>query len=214
MKTKWTPLLLITIVIVAGIYLITGTPASSSGNLTTSQDTKAGQVVVKADGDVIYLTSETVPGEADADDSAKDATISAEADSAPGITTDADGRYINLQPSNYPGNFGQVFRATLNMVLVIAVLLVFGYIVIAAIQWITSGGDKGKIDGSRQMMISAVIGLILVVSSYAVINVIARFIGFSSVDDIFTLVRPISTYSVASDSATTEFQLVPDVNPE
>lgn len=216
MRANWTLLLLVTLSLVAGLYLVTGTPASSSGNLTTSEDTQAGQVRVRADGDVIYLTSETVPGETvvESEEPVEGSTLSAEPTSTFGLLDDLDGRFINLQPPRYPGNFGQVFRAVLNFILVIAVLLVFGYIVMAAIQWITSGGDRGKTDRARQMIISAVVGLIIIVSSYAVINVIVRFIGFSSVDEVFTLVRPINTYSVATESATTDITVMPDVRQE
>jgi hypothetical protein len=193
--------------LVAGVYLLTGGRASSSGKLTTSQDTEAGQVRVKADGDVLYLTNETQPG---GDSTALESQT---ATTAATVST-SSGRRIFLQPPQYADNIGQVFSAGLNLVLIICVLLVFGYIVIAAVQWITSGGDKAKTEKSRQMIVNAVIGLIIVVSSYAVINLISRFIGFNDVTDVVNNIRPIRYYNDATPSATPNISPSPSVSPE
>jgi hypothetical protein len=217
MRSKWYLLIALSFITVASMYLVQSAPISASGKLTTTEDTQAGQVRLKTDGDIIYLSSETVPGavEEDVAETGRVATASTQsADSTLAIIGDEVGQIINLRPARYADNIGQVFRAVLNFILVIAVLLVFGYIVMGAIQWITSGGDKAKTDRARQMMTSAVIGLIIVVSSYAVINVVARFIGFGTVDEIFSLVRPISTYNLATDSAEADLTVIPDVDPE
>ncbi len=93
-------------------------------------------------------------------------------------------RTIILDPNegsntdSFATNIGVVFRAVLNFVLIIAVLLVFGYLVLGGIEWITSGGDKGKTESARNKITAAVIGLIILVSSYAILTVVLQFLGF------------------------------------
>ncbi|MBI3380212.1 hypothetical protein HY029_05655 [Candidatus Gottesmanbacteria bacterium] len=43
--------------------------------------------------------------------------------------------------------------------------------------WITSGGDKNNLQQSRDRIINATIGLIIVVSAWAVIGVIGKILG-------------------------------------
>jgi uncharacterized membrane protein YjgN (DUF898 family) len=94
---------------------------------------------------------------------------------------------ININPNeggtgdaHFATDIGQVFRAVLNFVLIIAVLLVFGYLVLGGIEWITSGGDKGKTESARNKITAAVIGLIILVSAYAILTVVLNFLGFDT----------------------------------
>lgn len=81
--------------------------------------------------------------------------------------------------THWATDIGALFRAVLNFVLVIAVLLVFGYLVLGGIEWITSGGDKGKTESARNKITAAIIGLIILVASYAILTVVLRFLGFN-----------------------------------
>ncbi|OGJ16778.1 MAG: hypothetical protein A2632_01915 [Candidatus Pacebacteria bacterium RIFCSPHIGHO2_01_FULL_46_16] len=65
------------------------------------------------------------------------------------------------------------------------VLTVFGglfFIVtflIAGINWVTAGGDKGKIEKARGSMVQGVLGLVVVVAAYAIIGVIGSVVGLN-----------------------------------
>jgi hypothetical protein len=48
-----------------------------------------------------------------------------------------------------------------------------------AIQWITSGGDKGQLEGARNKITNALIGLIIVGASWAVFTLIGQFFGIA-----------------------------------
>src|ERR1051326_265444 len=65
-------------------------------------------------------------------------------------------------------NSSTVVGRVVTILLVIAVVLALIFLIWGAIRWITSGGDKGKIDGARQAITSAVIGLILALLAYAI----------------------------------------------
>src|SRR5690242_5668833 len=56
-------------------------------------------------------------------------------------------------------DLSKLIQGLLNMVLFVAALLVFAYMIWGGIQWITSGGDKGKTEEARNKITAAVIGL-------------------------------------------------------
>lgn len=63
---------------------------------------------------------------------------------------------------------------------IVSVLLSLYYICWGGIDWITSGGKKEKISAARDKIIAAVIGLIIVSSSYALLNLVLQFLGVTS----------------------------------
>lgn len=58
----------------------------------------------------------------------------------------------------------------------IGALMVIGYLVLGAIEWILSGGDSGKLDKARQKMTHAVIGMVILVSSFIIIGFISSLL--------------------------------------
>lgn len=77
-------------------------------------------------------------------------------------------------------DLGSLMQGILNMVLVIAALLVFFYMIWGGIQWITSGGDKGKTEEARNKITAAIIGLAVLAASYALFRVVLYFLGISN----------------------------------
>ncbi len=57
------------------------------------------------------------------------------------------------------------------------VALVF-MILWGAFDWLSSGGDKEKIESARRKIMSAIIGIILFATAFAVITVLGQFTGF------------------------------------
>jgi len=101
---------------------------------------------------------------------------------------------IEVTPgTGYATDFGTMFSAILNVVMLVAAILVFAYLIFGGIQWITSGGDKNKAEEARNKITAAIIGLIIVAASYAVINLVVNFLGFGSFNDVFKNVGDITT---------------------
>lgn len=51
-------------------------------------------------------------------------------------------------------------------------------LLIGGISWVSSGGDKAKIESSRDRITHAFIGLTIVVASWGIIALIGQFLGF------------------------------------
>ena len=76
---------------------------------------------------------------------------------------------------------GNVFGNVITIIFVIATLLALVYLIWGGIKWVTSGGDKTKVDGARAAIVAAVVGLIIVFLSYFILNVVVGLFipGFS-----------------------------------
>jgi len=92
-------------------------------------------------------------------------------------------------------NMGSVISSLLSFIMALAALMVFIYLIWGGIQWITSGGDKSKTEEARNKITAAVIGLIVLAASYAILQIGLKLLGFTSIGDTFQNVKVIQSGS-------------------
>jgi len=63
------------------------------------------------------------------------------------------------------------------LITILATLFFIVYAFIAAFNWITAAGEKGKIEKAKDRLIWSTLGLILIVATYAIIGLIGGIIG-------------------------------------
>jgi len=106
---------------------------------------------------------------------------------------------INLGP---PGGFGTIpsnidlktiIGSGLQLLLLIAAVFFFVYLIIGGIKWIMSGGDKAKVEAARNQITHALIGLLVVFGAWIVASLIKTMFGI----DIFNPPIPSFTKSVS-----------------
>ncbi len=68
-------------------------------------------------------------------------------------------------------------------------LAVIAYFIWGAIEWITAGSDSKKTEGARQRMTNAIIGLVILVSSFTLLSFISK-IFFGNSFDLLKLTLP------------------------
>jgi len=91
-------------------------------------------------------------------------------------------RDINLQP---PSGWEKLANITLpgivstviKLILVVAALIAFIFLVIGGIKWITSGGDKEQTAKAQGTITAALIGLVIVFAAWAIIKLLEAFFG-------------------------------------
>ena len=84
----------------------------------------------------------------------------------------------NFAPTEgFFGTFESLWDKLLSFVMAIGLLLVFMYLIWGGIDWITSGGDKGKTEGARNKITAAVIGLIVLAAAYAILTIAVGFLA-------------------------------------
>jgi hypothetical protein len=58
-----------------------------------------------------------------------------------------------------------------------------------AIQWLSSGGEKQSLQNAQKRIVNALIGLVIVVLSYAIISIIGQILGFDILDVAFQVLK-------------------------
>lgn len=88
---------------------------------------------------------------------------------------------INLSSAGFKiQDVGKLVTGLLNLVMFVAAILVFAYLIWGGITWITSGGDKGKTEEARNKITAAIIGLAVVAASYAIFLLVTGFLGVAN----------------------------------
>lgn len=67
--------------------------------------------------------------------------------------------------------------AAIGIVYVIGAIIFVFLLITGAISWMTSGGDKQAVESARGKITSAIIGLVLLLISFAIIGLIENFFG-------------------------------------
>lgn len=75
--------------------------------------------------------------------------------------------------------FQNVLPKAISLLFVGGVVIFFFVLLIGAIQWISSGGDKQALEGARGKISNALIGLVILFSTFAVIKLIEAFFHIS-----------------------------------
>ena len=97
--------------------------------------------------------------------------------SAQGITNPAlDPSIQNLTGEGFLQNFLPRF---ITVALIIGVVVFLFILIIGAIQWISSGGDKAAIETARSKIINALIGLFILLSVFAILALLSSFFGLN-----------------------------------
>ena len=94
-----------------------------------------------------------------------------------------------------PGNIkisdiGELISALVGTLLIVAALLAFFYLILGGIQWITSGGDKTGMEAARNKITHAIVGLIIVGASWAIMLLVQRFLGVEIIGSSLTFPTP------------------------
>jgi hypothetical protein len=72
---------------------------------------------------------------------------------------------------------GNLVSNTVSVAFIVAAVAFFAFLVIGGMEWLTSSGDKTKIDTAQKRITNAVIGLAIVAASYAIYTLVLDFFG-------------------------------------
>lgn len=94
---------------------------------------------------------------------------------------------ININPTEQGlvriTDVGRLLNSFVSGAIVLALIMVLFYLVLGGIQWITSGGDKGKTEAARNKITSAIIGLAIVAASWAIFMIVGYVFGVNIAGD-------------------------------
>src|SRR3989339_416982 len=73
--------------------------------------------------------------------------------------------------------FSELLPNIIGLILVFGAVAFFFMLLWGAVSWIISGGDKAHIESAKSRITSALIGLILLLSTFAIVKLIEAFFG-------------------------------------
>ncbi|MBU0978698.1 MAG: hypothetical protein ABIJ03_01805 [Patescibacteria group bacterium] len=83
----------------------------------------------------------------------------------------------NSGDDSYRSNFSYLVTSLMSFIMAIAALAVLLFLLFGAIEWISSGGDKNKLESARNKMMHAALGIIILSATTAIFMVIQQFVG-------------------------------------
>lgn len=76
------------------------------------------------------------------------------------------------------GGISFFFSNLIVLIYAVAIIVLIFMILWGAFEWITSEGEKEKIEAARNKIIHAIIGIVLFAVAFAIIQVLGQFTGF------------------------------------
>jgi hypothetical protein len=99
---------------------------------------------------------------------------------------------INIaQPANIKiDDVGMLISSLVGVLLILAALMAFFFLILGGIQWITSGGDKAGMEAARNKITHAIVGLIIVGAAWAIMILIQNFLGVTIIGGTLSFPKP------------------------
>lgn len=88
------------------------------------------------------------------------------------LTNDSGGSFTTME---------LIISNVIGMITVIGAIMFIGYFLLGAIQWISSGGDTGKVTKARDQMMHGVLGLFVLVMVYAIVGLVGSVLGITDI---------------------------------
>ena len=85
-----------------------------------------------------------------------------------------------FQDQDASGAIDSVLSRAIGLILTVAAVVAFFYLIVSGFQYMTAGGDADKATKARQGIINAIIGIIIILISYIVIRFVATSITQSN----------------------------------
>ncbi len=105
------------------------------------------------------------------------------------ITNPAIGNLSDAEEAESGTLFVRIFIQLWNVIITIGGIIVIVMFLWGAIEWITAGGDSGKIQSAQKRLTHAALGLFILVMSFAIIEYIS-YIFFEGEFNILNLTLP------------------------
>lgn len=64
----------------------------------------------------------------------------------------------------------------ITLLFVVGIIVALAFLIYGGIKWIISGGDKAAVDAARKHIVAAIIGLVIVVTAFVILNFVFQIL--------------------------------------
>lgn len=86
----------------------------------------------------------------------------------------------------FQGFFGKL----VGILFVVGSIIFLFMLIIGAIRWISSGGDKGAVEGAKGQITNALIGIVVLFGVFAIVSFVSTFFGVNLLAPVLTPITP------------------------
>ena len=72
-------------------------------------------------------------------------------------------------------DIGKLIVGLINLIFILSVVVALLYLIWGGFKWLTSGGDKTAVQGAREHLVAAIVGLVVIFLSYFILNFVVGF---------------------------------------
>lgn len=72
-------------------------------------------------------------------------------------------------------DIGRLIVGLINLIFILSVVVALLYLIWGGFKWLTSGGDKTAVQGAREHLVAAIVGLVVIFLSYFILNFVVGF---------------------------------------
>jgi len=104
---------------------------------------------------------------------------------ASAVSFAATGTEINLAPPTgaiASVELKNIPQFIITLLFVVGIVTALAFLIYGGIKWILSGGDKAAVDAARKHIVAAIIGLVIVVTAFVILNFVFTILFGSSFD--------------------------------
>lgn len=80
-------------------------------------------------------------------------------------------------PANATSGIEKIIQFGVTTLMVVSTILALLFLIYGGIKWITSGGDKAGVETARKTITYAIIGLVIILASFLILNFISNVFG-------------------------------------
>lgn len=74
---------------------------------------------------------------------------------------------------------GKFIGGVIGTMVLLAAIAAFVFLITGGLQWISSGGDKAKLETARNRIINAIVGLVIIASVWAIASLVFPALGLT-----------------------------------
>lgn len=99
-------------------------------------------------------------------------------------------QFVNNCPENTgvrcnEGGLGEIFVTVINWALAIGFILAVIFLIYGGFRYILAGGNEESAKAGRQAIFNALIGVVIIVLSYVIVQIVYRFVSGGSTGGVF-----------------------------